>query len=231
MNRKTYWGIAALIVILIAAGGFVYWQWSQVQQFKKDAAEAEKLMEEQHKQVAENKPPRPAREGYKWEWHGDHWHEMPIAQNDAPHVPTEQPVQNEPLQVFEPEPAQVPPTRTEGIWKEGINGQMLYYPPPPPFETYKHLLKDPEATIRKNAKIIVENSDPQAVKQAWRELNLLHIEINKGYFGAKWDSEGVRLGRLEREVLWKPLEEAGRVVASSVPIVEPISTPEGGENR
>ncbi len=230
MHKRIATGLFVLIFILGVAIVF-YHQYTDIQQLKQEAAEAEKLLEEQHKGVAENKPPRPAREGYKWEWHGDHWHEMPVAQSDSPHAPTEQPVQNEPLQVFEPEPAQVPSTRTEGIYKEGLNGQMLYYPPHPPFETYAHLLKDPEATIRKNAKIIVENSDPQAVKQAWKELNLLHIEINKGYFGVKWDSEGVRLGRLEREVLWKPLEEAGRVVTSSVPIVEPISTPEGGENR
>ena len=43
MNRKMYWGIAALIVLLIAAGGFIYWQWSQVQQFKKQSAQDAKM--------------------------------------------------------------------------------------------------------------------------------------------------------------------------------------------
>ncbi len=47
MNRKSYWGIAALIVFVIAAGGFIYYQLSEVQQFKKqlaqEAAEVEEL--------------------------------------------------------------------------------------------------------------------------------------------------------------------------------------------
>ncbi len=84
MNRKMYWGIAALVVVLIAAGGFIYYQWSEVAQLKEQLAQDNKRLEENNKPVAENKPPRPAREGYKWEWHGDHWHEMPVAQNDAP---------------------------------------------------------------------------------------------------------------------------------------------------
>ena len=48
MNRKYYWGLAALIVFVIAAGGFIYWQLSEMQQFKKQAvqetAEAEELL-------------------------------------------------------------------------------------------------------------------------------------------------------------------------------------------
>ncbi|MCE2400691.1 hypothetical protein J4G08_07345 [Candidatus Poribacteria bacterium] len=59
MNRKMYWGIAALIVVLIAAGGFIYWQWSQVAQLKEQLAQDEKMLEEKDKLVAENNlPPR-----------------------------------------------------------------------------------------------------------------------------------------------------------------------------
>lgn len=84
MTKKMYWGFAALIILLIAAGGFIYWQWSTVQQMKEQAAQDAKMLEEgNHKpkqpSVA-NKPPREAKDGFKWEWHGDHWHEMPIAQ-------------------------------------------------------------------------------------------------------------------------------------------------------
>ena len=47
MNSKSYWGIAALIVFVIAAGLFIYYQLSEVQQFKKqlaqEAAEVEEL--------------------------------------------------------------------------------------------------------------------------------------------------------------------------------------------
>ena len=43
MNRKFHWGIVALIVILIAAGGFIYWQVSSVQQLKEQLAQDDKL--------------------------------------------------------------------------------------------------------------------------------------------------------------------------------------------
>lgn len=82
MNLKPYWGIAALIVILIAAGGFMYWQWLSVQQLKEQLAEDDKQLEGQHKGVAENNLP-PAEPGKKWVPHGDHFHQVPM---DAPDV-------------------------------------------------------------------------------------------------------------------------------------------------
>ena len=39
MNRKHYWGIAALIVFVIAAGGFIYWQLSEIQDVERQQAE------------------------------------------------------------------------------------------------------------------------------------------------------------------------------------------------
>ena len=96
MNRKTYWGIAALIVVLIAAGGFIFYQLLTVQQMKEQLAEERKLLEEREKPVAENKPPA-AREGFKMVPHGDHWHEVPMDAPDVwqgePHEPIVQPVQ------------------------------------------------------------------------------------------------------------------------------------------
>ena len=86
MTRRTYWGVAALIILVIAAGGFIYYQWSQVQHLKEELAQEKKMLEDHDNQqpAADNKPPREARAGHKWEWHTDHWHEMPIAQNDVP---------------------------------------------------------------------------------------------------------------------------------------------------
>ncbi|MDE0483762.1 MAG: hypothetical protein OXI67_14365 [Candidatus Poribacteria bacterium] len=78
MQRKLHWGIAALIIVLIAAGGFIYYQWSGVQQFKEELAQDEIQLEEQHKGVAENDLP-PAKPGFKWVPDGDHWHEMPLS--------------------------------------------------------------------------------------------------------------------------------------------------------
>ncbi|MDE0315627.1 MAG: hypothetical protein OXM61_12040 [Candidatus Poribacteria bacterium] len=82
MDIKLHWGIAALIIILIAAGGFMYWQWSSVQQLKEQLAQDDKLLEEKEEPVAKNNLP-PAEPGKKWVPHGDHFHQVPI---DAPDV-------------------------------------------------------------------------------------------------------------------------------------------------
>ena len=50
MNKRN-WGIVALILFVLAAGGFIYWQLSSVQQFKNEAAHTEKLLEEMRKPV------------------------------------------------------------------------------------------------------------------------------------------------------------------------------------
>ena len=82
MTHKTYWGLAALFIILIAAAGFVYWQWSSVQQFKEQLAREAKQLEEYQKMVTENNLP-PAAPGKKWVQHDDHFHEVSI---DAPNT-------------------------------------------------------------------------------------------------------------------------------------------------
>ncbi len=99
MNRKMYWGIAALIVVLIAAGGFMYWQLSTVQQLKEELAQDQKMLEEKDKPVAANELP-PAEPGKKWVPHDDHFHEVPI---DAPDEWQEAPIT---------QPALVPQTYT-----------------------------------------------------------------------------------------------------------------------
>ena len=99
MNRKMYWGIAALIFVLIAAGGFMYWQLSTVQQLKEQLAQDEKMLEEKDKPVAANELP-PAEPGKKWVPHDDHFHEVPI---DAPDEWQEAPIT---------QPAQAPKTHT-----------------------------------------------------------------------------------------------------------------------
>ena len=73
MNKKLYWGLGVLIVLLVAGGFVFYQQWQDIVQLKQEAAEADKLL-------AENDQP-PARPGYKVVPHGDHFHEVPI---DAP---------------------------------------------------------------------------------------------------------------------------------------------------
>ena len=80
MIRKKYWGLAALVIILIAASSFVYWQWLSVQQLKDQLAREAKQLEEYQKMVTENNLP-PAAPGKKWVPHDDHFHEVSI---DAP---------------------------------------------------------------------------------------------------------------------------------------------------
>ncbi len=82
MLKKLNWRIVALIAFVIAAGGFMYWQWSEMQQLKEQAAQFEKMFEEEKKPIAANELP-PADPGKKWVPHGDHFHEVPI---DAPDV-------------------------------------------------------------------------------------------------------------------------------------------------
>ena len=113
MTRRIHWGIAALIVILIAAGGFMYWQWSQVQQLREQLAQDEKMLEDKDKPVAENDLP-PAKLGFKWVPHDDHFHQVPIDAPDAWHEPaTVVEVANEPSTPTEG--ARTPPEQTEDV--------------------------------------------------------------------------------------------------------------------
>ena len=82
MNRKMYWGIAALILFIGAFGFLLYRQHVDIQQLKKEAAEAEKLLEEKNMPIVENNE-RPARPGYKLVPHDDHFHEVPVSAPDA----------------------------------------------------------------------------------------------------------------------------------------------------
>ena len=60
MNNKRFLGIAALTIFVIAAGVFIYWQLATVQQFKKEAAQNEKLLEEMRKPVGSQAQPADA---------------------------------------------------------------------------------------------------------------------------------------------------------------------------
>jgi len=88
MNKQMYWGIAALIIVLIAAGGFMYWQWSSVQQLKEELVQDNKLLEEHNQQkqppIDYTKPPPGKTFANGGHWHNGEWH-------DAPHEPIAQP--------------------------------------------------------------------------------------------------------------------------------------------
>ncbi len=94
MNRQKYWGLGVLIILLIAAGGFMYWQWSSVQQLKEQLAQDDKLLKEKEEPVAKNNLP-PADPGKKWVPHGDHFHQVPIDAPDTWQEGTPEPVAKE----------------------------------------------------------------------------------------------------------------------------------------
>ena len=219
MRKKMYWGIGTLILLLIGVTAVLLLRDKDTEPeviYKTDVEPARKT-----ETPITEKPT--AREGFKMVQHGDHWHEVPI---DEPEIIQDKPVaENDTVQVFEPE-QQVSDFDLLND-PEALEKAKMLARSHPPFETYAHLLKDPEATIRKNAKIIVENYGTPEAEKAYAELNLLNLAIDKGYFGVKWDSEGVRLMQLEIEVLSKPLEEMGIIEFAPVPIVEPIS--DGGK--
>jgi hypothetical protein len=84
MTRRTYWGVAALIILVIAAGGFIYYQWSEVQQLKEEVAQDKKWLEEENKPVAETpidytKPPPGKTFANGGHWHNGEWHDEPHA--------------------------------------------------------------------------------------------------------------------------------------------------------
>ncbi len=101
MFKKLNWRIVALIAFVIAAGGFIYWNVSTVQQLKQELAKDDPLLEQNDEQVAAKEPP-PAAPGKKWVPHGDHFHEVPI---DAPDVWQGEPhalVAKDDIPVYEP---------------------------------------------------------------------------------------------------------------------------------
>lgn len=51
MSRKAKWGVATLIILILAGVCYIaVWQYTELQQYKKDAAAAEKLLEQHRKQ-------------------------------------------------------------------------------------------------------------------------------------------------------------------------------------
>ena len=87
MNKRN-WGIVALIVFVIAAGGFIYWQLSSVQQLKEQVAQDNKLLERndepevQHVVSFSGQKP-PDEPGFEWVRHGDHWDKVPVSKSAA----------------------------------------------------------------------------------------------------------------------------------------------------
>lgn len=101
MKNKMIWGLAALAILICTAFVFLTIRnYTDNQKLKQELAELEQEQHQPQQPEAENKPPREAQDGFEWEWHGDHWHEMPvatpIAQNEVPQAvpPLVEPIPN-----------------------------------------------------------------------------------------------------------------------------------------
>ena len=85
MNKKLYWGLGVLFILII--GGFVFLlvqQKAELNEWEADAAKDKKLTTAEKPPLVENKPPPPV-PGYEWVQHGDHYDKVPIAEaNETP---------------------------------------------------------------------------------------------------------------------------------------------------
>ena len=76
MRTKMIWGLGILIIGLVIGGVFLLRPTDTVPEKRDNYTKPEAPIA--------NKPPREAKEGYKWVLHDDHWAEVPIAQATEP---------------------------------------------------------------------------------------------------------------------------------------------------
>lgn len=81
MNRKFYWGIATLIILLGTAGVFIIVnELAENRELEKQFAEAEKLENRINQQQVSKDSLPPAKPGFKWVRHDDHYHQVKITE-------------------------------------------------------------------------------------------------------------------------------------------------------
>lgn len=134
MRNKLYWGLGVLIILFIAISSFVFYQqWTELQQMKKEAAEADKRLEDHLSKPDETidssdkpitKDDLPAADpGFKWVQHGDHFHQVPMDAPDewqgGPHAPIIE-VSNEPEQLSVPNKPQYTGERTYEAYEKYV---------------------------------------------------------------------------------------------------------------
>ncbi|RKU11997.1 hypothetical protein C6501_11880 [Candidatus Poribacteria bacterium] len=179
MSNKFSWGKAALIVFVIAAGGFIYWNVSTVQQMKKQAALFEKMLEKE-KEPAVAKEPPPAAPGKKWVPHGDHFHEVPI---DAPDVwagePNAQIAAEFDFAVKLPTDAELPSYNERELAKLVYAASNELSDMQDKYETLTTSLREARSAISDEMKTGVIDSKSVWVK--WGELSSQEREISRAY--------------------------------------------------
>ena len=81
-EKENVLGISSLILIIGVVGVYFMLQPDPDQEPEKKFIVPSEADLEQAREA--RKPPRKAKNGFKWERHDDHWYEKPIAQNDEP---------------------------------------------------------------------------------------------------------------------------------------------------
>ena len=87
-SKKWIWGYACIIVLIVLGICGVLLTRLPVSEtvIESHGTSADGLETLRNQRGVASAPPRAPKAGYKWVWHGDHWHEMSLAQSDAPPV-------------------------------------------------------------------------------------------------------------------------------------------------
>ncbi len=85
MRKKMFWGVVTLIILLVGVISFVMLtRTTEPGIIVNDVPEEtlDNIRKENNRQILSTQKP-PDEPGFVWEWHGDHWHKMPIAETEV----------------------------------------------------------------------------------------------------------------------------------------------------
>ena len=172
MNRKMYWGIAALIILLGTAFVFIMLRnQAEIRELKRQLAEAEKLLEtginqptgvnsfntrpdpDIIRQNYENKP----NDGNEYVWHGDHWHRVPNP--DAPRYVDTEPTYEKPEW-----PKSDLPDKLPAVLPTSAEIQQMSW------ADLNHLANLLDKKVRDLRKIDPKSDEALRLKQVWAEM-------------------------------------------------------------
>ena len=183
MNKKLYWGLGVLFILII--GGFVFLlvqQKAELNQWEADAAKDKKLTTAETPPLVVPKPPPPV-PGFKWVQHGDHYDKVPISDpNGTPIAQSAAPVTtyNGPL-TFHAELLKTNPVKALRLQAEErghVNAKWI--PPFPPDD------QEAQAFARNiYLSIYLDEDDPAYEKAAMAEREQLRAINSKYPYGAR----------------------------------------------
>ena len=211
MNHRLYLGLGILILLLIAGGTFLFYsQYNELQQLKQDAEEADKLLEDNNKPIADNEPPD-AREGFKMVPHDDHFHEVPI---DAPDTWQDAPHKTQQTSVPKSQPNIGPAVRTIGGVRLDANGYIILD---------MSFLDNPEKAMEEIAEVLLHPDRylPIQIGEARQKDSILSRKIRdhyygKGSYGDKYENAD-RLNKLRDDTY---MNEVRRMLGIDIEAIE-----------